>query len=122
VQDGGVRNGVDLDDATVGAVVEAAVHADRPVDAVHHPDAFVCETAEAREIEVEGVVEARRRSPGEAVDLNLEATSCELAAQREQKMISAAVRRHGEIVKECDVAARPPGARQVGLPTGPSLQ
>ena len=31
------RARVDLDDPPVGAVVEAAVDADRPVDAVHHP-------------------------------------------------------------------------------------
>ncbi len=62
LQDGRAREPVDLDDAQVGAVVEAAIDADRPVDAMDHPHAVAREAAQAREVEVEGVVEAARES------------------------------------------------------------
>jgi hypothetical protein len=52
---------VDLDDATVAAVVETAVDGDRPVDALHHPAVVPGEAPQPAEIEVERVVEARRR-------------------------------------------------------------
>ncbi len=45
LQDRRVRQRVDLDDPAIGAVVEAAVDADRAVHAVHHPHSLADETA-----------------------------------------------------------------------------
>jgi hypothetical protein len=71
LEDGGVGQlQVDRCDAGVRAVVEAPVDADRAVDAVHHPAAATGEPPQTAEIEVEGVEEARRRTPREAVDLD----------------------------------------------------
>ena len=50
--------GVHRGDPPVGAVVEAPVDADRPVDAVHHPHVVAREPPQAREVEVERVEEA----------------------------------------------------------------
>ena len=58
---------IDLDDPPVGAVVEAAIDADRPVDAMHHAHAVAREPPQPREVEVEGVEEAGRRPAGEPV-------------------------------------------------------
>src|SRR5207247_3568836 len=58
---------VDAEDSAVGAVVETAVDADRPVDPVHHPHLAAGEAAQPREVEVKGVVKTRSGASGEPV-------------------------------------------------------
>ena len=59
--------GVDLGDALVGAVVEAAIRPDRAVHAVDEADVVARESAEAAEVEVERVDEADGGAAGDRV-------------------------------------------------------
>ncbi len=95
--------GVDLRDPLVRAVVEAAVDADRAVDAVHHPRAAVREAPQAREVEVERVEQAGRRLGGDAVELDGDAARCELAREGPQELVATARGRRRELVKEREV-------------------
>src|SRR6266851_3194118 len=116
LQDGRVRElVVDGCDPPVGAVVEAAVDADGTVDAVHHAHAVARETAQSREVEIEGVEEAARCAPGEAVDLDTETAALELADKREQELVPAAVGRGPELVEDGQIRSTPAGAQPVGL-------
>ena len=81
--------GVDLGDPRVRAVVEAAVDADRPVDAVHHARAATGEAPQALEVEVEGVEEAGGRRAGDPVLLDAEARRLELAHERPEELVPA---------------------------------
>ena len=73
LEHGGVGElAVELEDVPVGAVVEAAVDADRAVHAMHHPAAVAGEAAQAAVVEVERVEETDRRATGDAVHLHLE--------------------------------------------------
>ena len=61
---------VDARDPHVGAVVEASIDADRPVDAMHHAHAWSGKPPQPREVEVEGVVETCLRPCREPVRLD----------------------------------------------------
>ena len=65
---------VELHHETVGAVVEAPVRADRPVDPMDHPDVGPGEPPQPGRLEVERVVEAGRRAARDPVQLDLEPT------------------------------------------------
>ena len=106
---------IDLDDAPVGAVVEAAVHADRAVDAVNHADAVAREATQPREVEVEGVEKAGACPPGETVDLHTETAALELAHEREQELVPAAVRRRPELVEDRQIGSPATRTQPVGL-------
>src|SRR5439155_14801130 len=106
---------VDLRYAAVGAVVEASIDADRPVDAVHHTTARAGEAAQAPEVEVERVVEADRSGAGDPIDLDREAAALELLRQRTEELGAAAGGRGQELVEDGEVSARPPRAHPVGL-------
>src|SRR6266508_1714274 len=105
LEDGRVGELVDRSDTAIGAVVEAAVDADRPVDTVHHAHLVAREPPQAAEVEVERVVEARRRPAREPVLLHGESTPFKLADEREQELVTAAVRRPVELVEHGDDAA-----------------
>ena len=107
--------GVHRRDPRVGAVVVAAVDADRPVDAVHHPDVVAGEPPQAVEVEVEGVEEAGARAAGDAVLLDVEAAAPELAFERAQELVAAAGRRRRELVEDGDVGASRAGRAHVEL-------
>ena len=70
---------VELQDATIGAVVEAAVRGDRAVHAVHHPRSAADKAPQPSEVEVERVEEADRRRPRQAVHLHGEAAALQLS-------------------------------------------
>src|SRR5262249_20250917 len=101
--------------ASIGAVVESAVGADRPVDAVNHPHPLPREPPEPREIEVERVEQASRCRPGESVLLDADATNLQLANEGEQELVAAAVRRPVDFVEDGDVRAGPAGAEPFDL-------
>ena len=63
---------VELGDPPIRSVVESAVRADWPVDAVHQPAVRASEAAEAAEVEVERVEEAGGRPAGDPVRLDVE--------------------------------------------------
>ena len=128
----GVRElAIGLRDARVRAVVEAAVHADRPVHAVDHAHAGAREATQPVDVVVEGVEEARTRACREAVLLDLEAAARELRFERAQELMSPAARRRGELVEEREVGAssarrepveldpRSPGEPSTGSPRCP---
>ena len=100
---------VDPHDPLVGAVVEAAVDADRAVDAVHHPRPPAGEPMEPLEVEVERVEQARRRFVRDALPLDGEAAAFELAHERAQELVPAARGRRREFVEERQIG--PPLAR-----------
>src|SRR5512133_1068275 len=106
LQDRRVRQRVDLDDAAIGAVVEAAVDAERAVDPVHHAHTPARETPQPAEVEVERVVETRRGPARERVQLDVQPATAELTDEREQELVAAAVRRRVELVEDRDVARR----------------
>ena len=104
LEDGRVRvHAVEIGDVPVGAVVEAAVDADRPVDPMHHPAATAGEAPQSPVIEVERVEEAGRRLTGDAVDLHVEPALPELAHEPCEKLVPAPRRRRSELVKDGDV-------------------
>src|SRR6266550_907445 len=116
LQDGRVRKlVVDGGDLSIRPVVEASVHADRAVDTVHHAHPVADEAPQTREVEVEGVVEADRRAPGEAVDLDTEAPALEFAHEREQELVAAAVRGWTELVEDGQIGGTATRAQPVGL-------
>ena len=104
LEDGRVRElPVQLGDPRIGAVVEAAVDPDRPVDAMHHPAVGAREAPQAREVEVERVEEARARPPGHAVGLDLETARAELTEKRSQELVPASRRRRLELMEEGEI-------------------
>ena len=106
LQHGRVRElGVHRLDAPVGAVVEAAVDADRPVDAMHHPHVVASEAPQSREVEVERVEEAPRRRAGEPVLLDLQTAVAELAGQSAEELVAASRRRRRGLVEDGEVGA-----------------
>src|SRR4029079_4546524 len=102
LQDRDVGERVDRRDATVGAVVEATVDAERAVHATHHPAVRAPKTLEAVEVEVERVVEARRGVAGDAVPLDVDAAALKLADQSEQELVPPAVGRDAELMEDGD--------------------
>ena len=91
LEDRGVRERVvDALDPPVGAVVPAAVDADRPVDAMHQPDVRAGEAAQAASIEVERVEEAGPGSAGDPVSLDGDAARLELAGESADELVAAA--------------------------------
>src|SRR2546422_8776717 len=73
-------------DAAVGAVVEAAVDADGPVDAVDHPRVAAREPPQAVEVEIERVEQTGRRAGGDPVLLDGQAARAQLARERPQEL------------------------------------
>jgi hypothetical protein len=96
---------VELGDARVRPVVEAAVDADRPVDPMHHPAVDAREALEAGEVEVERVEETGSRPAGQTVELYLDPARVELAVERAQELMSASGGRRRELVEERRVRA-----------------
>src|SRR5712691_3075403 len=99
---------IELEDAAVGAVVEAAVDADRPVDAVHHADALPCKPTQARRVEVERVEEARSRLTRDAIRLDREAAPLELARQSANELVTPTGRRRQVLVEDREVGVAAP--------------
>jgi hypothetical protein len=115
LQDRDLRQRVDLRDAPVGAVVEAAVHADGAIDAMHHPHIGAGKSPQALEVEVERVVETRRRLTRERVRLDLQAAALQLADERDQELVPASIRRRMELVEHGDVGAAVTRGAEVAL-------
>ena len=97
---------VDLGDPRVGSVVEATVGPDRPVDAMDEAHVVAGESAEAAEVEVERVEEARRRPCRDAIELDGEAAPLELRDERAEELVPSARRRRCELVEEREVGTR----------------
>ena len=106
---------VDLDDPRVGPVVEAAVDADRAVDAMHHPRVRPGEPPQPSEVEVERVEEAGRGLARDPVQLDREPAAPELPDERTQELVAAAGGRRRELVEEREISPTPPGSEPVGL-------
>ena len=96
---------VELEDVPVGAVVEAAVDADRAVHAMHHPAARTGEAAQPAVVEVERVEEADGRLAGDAVHLDLEAAPPKLAHEPGEELVAAARGRWREVVEDGEIGA-----------------
>ena len=104
LQDGRLGElGIHRCDRAIGAVVEAAVHADRPVHAMHHAAAGAREAPQPLRIEVERVEETGRRPGRETVQLDHEPATFELAEERPQELVTAAGWRWRELVEEREV-------------------
>ena len=125
LEHGRVRvHAVEVGDVPVGAVVEAAVDADRPVDPVHHAAARAGEAAQPPVVEVERVEEAGRRPAGDPVDLDVEPAPPELAARALRgtgsRPPTAAARTRGRrrgrrdrgATRDASPRCPPPGARR----------
>ncbi len=92
--------GVDLGDPRIRPVVEAAVRADRPVDAMHQPAVVAREPPEPGEVEVERVEEARAGTSRDPVRLDRETAALELAHERAEELMAAAGGRRLELVED----------------------
>ena len=101
--------GVERSDPRIRAVVEAAVHADRAVDPVHHAAVAACKPPESVEVEVERVEETRLRASRDPVRLDREAAALELAHERAEELMAAAGRRGLEVVEDREIGT--PAAR-----------
>ena len=97
--------GVDLRDPLVGAVVEAAVDADRAVDAVHHPRAARREPPQPRKSKLNEL----KRQAGVPPEMRFSSTASprrlELARERTEELVPAARGRRRELVEERQVGA-----------------
>src|SRR5262249_21554348 len=121
LQDRRVCERVDFHDATVSTVVETSVGADRPVNPVDHSHAVTHEAAKTDEVEVERVVEARRGSARDLIRFDREPSALELAHEREQKLIAAAVRRRVELMEDGDVRRGTSRPQPGGLRASPAI-
>jgi hypothetical protein len=84
--------GVRLRDSSIGAIVEAAIEADRPVHAVHHADVRTHEAAQPAEVEVERVEQAALRLTRDPVLLDVQPATPELRLESAHELVSAARR------------------------------
>ena len=110
--------GVHRRDPAVGAVVEAAVDADRAVDAVHHPHVVAGEPAQTREVEVERVEEAAGRAARDAVLLDGQAAARELLRERTEELVAAAGRWRRVLVEEREIGAAGAGGAKIAFRPG----
>ena len=112
------QRAVDRRDATVRAVVETAIHADRAVDPVHHHGVGPGEPPKPREVEVERVEEAGGRVRRQSVVLDFDASTVELTRKSTEELVTASGGRRRELVEQREL--RPPAARPkpVGLGAG----
>ena len=117
----GGQLGVDPGDAPVGAVVEAAIGADRAVDAVHHPRPPGGEATEPLEVEVERIEQTRRGSLGDALPLHVEAAALELAQEGTQELVPAAGGSRRELVEERQIGPAVARAQPVALDPDPPV-
>ena len=111
----GRERGVDLGDPRVGAVVEPAVRADRPIDPVHHPRTPASEAPQATEVEVERVEEAHGRAAGDRPGLDHEPATLELVYECAEELVPSPSGRRRELVEEREVGAAAARAEQVEL-------
>ena len=106
LQNRGVRNpGVDLGDARVRPVVEAAVRTDRPVDAMHQPAVVAREPPEPGEVEVERVEEACAGTSRNPIRLDRETPALELAHESAEELMAPSGGRPLELVEDREVRA-----------------
>jgi hypothetical protein len=82
---------------------------------MHHSRSAAGEPAEPREIEVERVEEARRRTTRDAVGLDVEAAALELMGQRAEELVPASAGGRRELVEERQVGPVVARAEQVDL-------
>jgi hypothetical protein len=75
---------------------------------MHHPTVVAREPPKPREVEVEGVEETRRRPARDAVVLDREAASLELADERSEELMAPTGRRRLEGVEQRAVGPPPP--------------
>ena len=94
---------VQLENQAVGSVVEAAVDADRPVDAMHHAYVVARETAQPTCVEVERVEEARLRRARDAVRFESQTAACQLARQRTDELVASSGRRRHVLVEDREI-------------------
>src|SRR5436190_7943716 len=116
LEDRGVRErAVQLADASVGAVVEAAIGRDRSIHSVHHPNVVARETEQPPRVEVERVEEACAGAARDPVRLDVEPASTELVRQRANELIAASRRWRCVVVEYRDVRAASPGRSPLHL-------
>src|SRR5437764_411194 len=80
---------VDLEDALIRAVVEAAIRANWAVDAMYEPAARSRKPLQPRKVEVERVEQADGGCARDAVHLDVESAPAKLARQRAQELASS---------------------------------
>ena len=106
---------VQCGDRAIGSVVEAAIHADRPVHSVHHATAAAGEPSQPFSVEVERVEETRGRRSGEPIQLDLEPALLEFGYKGSQELVTASGRLRRELVEEREVSAPATRAEPVEL-------
>src|SRR4029079_9517150 len=112
---------IELGDARVCAVVEAAVRPDRTVDTMDQAHVGAHETTEAPEVEVERVHEAHRRPRRDLVELDRQVAPLELREERAEELVAPAGRWWHELMEECEIRPSVPSPRPPDVGLGPEL-
>ncbi len=106
---------VELRNAGIGAVVEAAVDADRSVDSVHHPATVARKPPQAAEVEVERVEETDGGGARQPVDFELVATRSELAGEGAHELVSTPAGSWSKLVKDREIGSSSTRQQPVGF-------